>query len=261
MVRGMKLLHVAAFVTEDPFSGNPAAVCFLEEERDDAWMQGVAREMNLSETAFLRRRADDFDLRWFTPAVEVDLCGHATLASAHALWTDAPELGALTFHTRSGALQAIRHADGVELDFPATPTPAIDAPPGLHEALGASGETHQSRFDYLVRLPSQADVERVAPNFGALRDLKVRGVLVTAPGAEVDFVSRFFAPGAGIDEDPVTGSAHCALATYWAERLEQPRMSARQLSARGGALEVELVGERVKLRGAARTTLRGELLL
>lgn len=258
------VFQVDAF-TATPFRGNPAAVVPLEAPRDDAWMQDVAREMNLSETAFLLPMADGQRLRWFTPAVEVDLCGHATLASAHVLW----ETGRLAddaearFHTRSGLLTARRDGDWIEMDFPATPPAPAAAPPGLLEALGVeAADVARSRFDYLVRVSSAAAVRAVRPDFGRLREVEARGVIVTAEaddGAH-DFVSRFFAPRAGVDEDPVTGSAHCCLAPYWAARTGRDAMAGYQASARGGAVHVRLDGDRVKLRGRAVTVLRGILV-
>ena len=262
------ITQVDAF-TAEPFAGNPAAVCVLTAARDAAWMQHVAREMNLAETAFLQPRpqpqADGFDLRWFTPAVEVDLRGHATLASAHVLW----ESGRLAagdvarFHTRSGLLTATRRGDWIELDFPLMPDTPADPPAGLVEALGVTAAyVGKSRFDYLVELADEAAVRGVAPDFRRLRAVDARGVMVTSRAAspEYDFVSRFFAPGAGIDEDPVTGSAHCCLAAFWQRRLGKDRFLARQLSARGGVLRVEVAGDRVRLGGQAVTVLRGELL-
>ncbi len=260
------LFQVDAF-TDRPFAGNPAAVCLLPAWRDDAWMQHVAGEMNLSETAFLVRREDmqdGYDLRWFTPAVEVALCGHATLASAHALW----ESGRLAadevarFHTKSGVLTAVRLGDWIELNFPATHAEPADAPPGLLDAIGANALfVGRSRFDYLVEVESEAVVASLKPDHVRLRALPVRGVIVTSrastPG--VDFVSRFFAPGAGIDEDPVTGSAHCCLTPYWSAKLGSTTFVARQLSSRGGTLHVALDGDRVRLRGQAVTVVRGEL--
>lgn len=258
------LTHVDAF-TDVPFAGNPAAVCLLPEARDAAWMQHVAREMQLSETAFLVRRGpDEFDLRWFSPAVEIDLCGHATLASAHTLW----ETGVLSvdriarFHTRSGVLTAERQEGWIELNFPSTPSTAADPPPGLAEALGVEPRyTGRSRFDYLVQVESEAQVRALAPDAARLRSLPVRGVIVTARATTTgwDFVSRFFAPGSGIDEDPVTGSAHCCLAPFWAERLGKTAFVARQVSPRGGTLRVRLDGDRVRLAGQAVTILSGEL--
>lgn len=260
----MRLLQVDAF-TSEPFRGNPAAVCLLDRRRDEVWMQNVAAEMNLSETAFLLPDADGFSLRWFTPAVEVALCGHATLASAHALW----EEGLLQasqqarFQTKSGLLTADRDDEWIELDFPATPAEPADAPPELLAALGIERTVHtgKSRFDYLVEVASEDEVRRLDPDHASLRRLPVRGVIVTsrAASAGVDFVSRFFAPGSGVDEDPVTGSAHCCLTPYWAERLGKTTMTAYQASRRGGTVGVRLDGARVKLRGQAVTVLRGEL--
>jgi len=258
------IVHVDAF-TSEPFAGNPAAVCYLDDPRDAAWMQQVAREMNLSETAFLRARGDGFDLRWFTPTVEVDLCGHATVASAHALW----ESGRLAptetarFHTRSGLLTAARLGDWIELDFPATPDEAVAAPPGLVEALGLSPlYVGKSRFDYLVEVENEQAVRGLRPDFGRLGAIKARGVIVTsvASTAGVDFVSRYFAPAFGIDEDPVTGSTHCCLAPFWSRRLEKRELLARQLSPRGGLLKLRLDGDRVRIAGQAVTVWRGELL-
>jgi predicted PhzF superfamily epimerase YddE/YHI9 len=259
------LTQVDAF-TSTPFAGNPAAVCVLPAARGAEWMQNVAREMNLSETAFLVRRPshDGYDLRWFTPAVEVDLCGHATLASAHVLW----ESGALApdaiaeFHTRSGRLTARRAGEWIELNFPATPDTAAAPPDGLAEALGTRLlYTGKSRFDYVVELESEAAVRGLRPDFARLRTLPVRGVIVTsrATTAEWDFVSRFFAPGAGIDEDPVTGSAHCCLTPFWHQRLQKSSFVARQLSSRGGTLRLRLEADRVVLGGQAVTVMRGEL--
>lgn len=259
------IVQVDAF-TAEPFAGNPAAVCVLPAPREERWMQAVAREMNLSETAFLVRRGDGaWDLRWFTPAAEVELCGHATLASAHVLWSEGhlPAGETARFLTASGELRATRKPPWIELDFPATrPVPAA-APTGLAAALGAEPvATLASRFDFLVELASEAAVRALEPDFRALRSLGVRGVIVTAPAATAsfDFVSRFFAPGVGIDEDPVTGSAHCALAPYWGARLGRAEMTGYQASARGGEVRVRLAGDRVILGGQAVTVLRGELL-
>jgi predicted PhzF superfamily epimerase YddE/YHI9 len=261
---GIPIYQVDSF-TEVPFRGNPAGVCILPVPRDAAWMQSVAAEMNLSETAFLQRREDGFDLRWFTPTVEVDLCGHATLASAHILW----EIGLLDareearFHSRSGLLTARGRPGEIELDFPATPGERVTPPPGLCEAVGVRPRyVGLSRFDYLIEVETEQEVRALAPDFENLRTLGVRGVIVTAisstPG--IDFVSRFFAPGAGIDEDPVTGSAHCALGPFWSERLGKMEMIAYQASARGGRLRVRCQGSRVALAGSAVTVIRGELV-
>ncbi|MBN1178769.1 MAG: PhzF family phenazine biosynthesis protein [Anaerolineae bacterium] len=262
---GITIYQVDAFA-DQPFAGNPAAVCILPAPRDATWMQHVAREMNLSETAFLHRQEDGFDLRWFTPAVEVALCGHATLASAHVLW----EMGLLApdeearFHTASGLLTANRRGEEIELNFPATSPQAVDPPPGLADALGVVPEyVGKSRFDYLVRVRSESEVRGAQPDVARLKEMKVRGVMVTSRSASerYDFVSRFFAPGAGVDEDPVTGSAHCTLGPYWGGVLDKEEMVAYQASARGGELRVRIEGDRVILGGKAVTVLRGELLV
>jgi PhzF family phenazine biosynthesis protein len=228
-------------------------------------MQAVAREMNLSETAFLVWEDDAFRLRWFTPAVEVNLCGHATLASAHVLWDEgfAPAARPLRFMTRSGVLTATRGDDRIELDFPARPDTPVDAPPGLAEALGALPRyVGRNVDDLVVLLDDEAAVRALAPDFGALRRLPIRGVTVTAPATTpgYDFVSRFFAPAVGVDEDPVTGSAHCCLAPFWRQRLRRDEMRGYQASARGGAVWVRVAGDRVILGGQAVTVARGELL-
>ena len=261
----MKIYQVDAF-TDKPFTGNPAGVCVLPGPKDDAWMQNVAREMNLSETAFLQQQADGFRLRWFTPAVEVELCGHATLASAHILW----EAGLLArnesarFHTLSGLLTAVRRQGDIELDFPATPDEPAEAPPGLAEILGAKVMNFRSsRFDHLVEVGSEDTVRGLRPDFTRLKALPVRGIMVTSrastPG--FDFVSRFFGPAVGIDEDPVTGSAHCCLGPYWSKRLGKTEMLAYQASARGGVVGVTVMGDRVRLRGKAVTVLVAELVV
>lgn len=248
-----------------PFRGNPAAVCILPEPRPAHWMQDVAREMNLSETAFLLREGDGYRLRWFTPAVEVDLCGHATLASAHVLWEEGrldPESTA-RFYTRSGVLLAWRGVSPwIEMDFPADPPEPAEPPPGLEEALGARPvKVARSRFDLLVEVASEADVRALAPDFKKLARIESRGVIATAPSEtrDADFVSRFFAPASGVDEDPVTGSAHCCLGPYWGARLGRRQLVGYQASARGGFVRVRLAGERVVLGGRAVTVLRGVL--
>jgi PhzF family phenazine biosynthesis protein len=260
----VRLLQIDAF-TDAPFRGNPAAVCLLDGERPAEWMQNVGAEMNLAETAFLLPRSDGWSLRWFTPAVEVDLCGHATLASAHALWEEEllPPQETARFHTRSGLLTASRVGDLIELDFPATPEKAADPPALLLDALGAKKPRYvgRNKFDYIVELGSEEEVRALQPDHRRLRELPVRGVIVTSRSANghYDFVSRFFAPGSGIDEDPVTGSAHCCLAPFWADRLGKREFVAYQASRRGGTLRVRLDGDRVKLGGRAVTVLRGEL--
>jgi PhzF family phenazine biosynthesis protein len=260
----LPIVWVDAF-TAEPFAGNPAAVCVLPEPRDAAWMQHVAREMNLAETAFLDRATDGFNLRWFTPTVEVDLCGHATLAGAHVLWEtgQAAATAPIRFHTRSGVLTAVRRDDWIELDFPVTPEQPVETPPDLAEALGVRPRyVGRSRFDYLVELDSEEAVRNLRPDFHRLRTIPARGIIVTSRSStpDWDFVSRFFAPASGIDEDPVTGSSHSCLAHFWSGRLRKDRFMARQLSARGGILKVELDGDRVRLSGQAVTVIRGELL-
>ncbi len=260
---GTRITQVDAF-TSRPFAGNPAGVCVLPAARPEEWMRNVAREMNLSETAFLVPCGGGFNLRWFTPAVEVDLCGHATLASAHVLWEEG-HIGAgaqARFHTRSGLLLAAREDSWIRLDFPRKPEQPCDPPPGLAAALGAEPVyVGRNQFDYIAEFASEQVVRGMQPDFTALKKLPVRGVIVTARGAApYDFVSRFFAPGSGIDEDPVTGSAHCCLGPFWAARLNKTEFLAWQASARGGELRVQLAGERVLIGGQAVTVLRCELV-
>ena len=261
---GVPIVQVDAF-TDTPFHGNPAAVCVLESPRPAAWMQDVAREMNLPETAFVEPGADGFGLRWFTPAVEVDLCGHATLASAHVLWEDGrlPASAQARFHTRSGLLTADRSGDWIDLDFPATPAEPAAAPAGLNAAIGVTPRfVGRSRFDYLLEVDGEEIVRGCKPDFGALARVDARGVIVTsrAAASSYDFVSRFFAPRAGVNEDPVTGSAHCALAPYWTAKLGRPELVGYQASARGGTVRVRLRDDRVILGGQAVTVLRGTLM-
>ena len=261
---GLRLLQVDAF-TDRAFAGNPAAVCLLERPAEATWMQNVAREMNLSETAFLSPRAEGYDLRWFTPGAEVALCGHATLAAAHVLWTEGllPLEATARFHTKSGLLTADRRGDRIELDFPAQSAAPHDPPPGLLAALGVRPQfVGKNKTDFLIEVASEQDVRGLAPDFGKFRGLPIRGVIVTSRSATsgVDFISRFFAPGVGVDEDPVTGSAHCALAPHWAPRLGKDEMVGYQASARGGTVHVRVAGDRVKLGGQAITVLKGELV-
>jgi PhzF family phenazine biosynthesis protein len=260
----MRLLQVDAF-TNEPFKGNPAAVCLLDREVSDGWMQALAAEMNLAETAFLRPDGDGYGLRWFTPAVEVALCGHATLASAHALWEEGDVAAGepIRFATHSGVLTASARPGEIQLDFPATPPEPAEAPPGLLEALATEARwVGRSRFDYLVEVGSEQAVRALQPDLQRLRTVEARGVIVTAagdPGTGFDFVSRFFAPAAGVDEDPVTGSAHCCLAPFWSERLDKADLLAYQASRRGGVVRTSLAADRVVLGGQAVTVLRGEL--
>jgi PhzF family phenazine biosynthesis protein len=261
----IRIYQVDSF-TNVPFKGNPAGVCLLDEPADDAWMQHVAAEMNLSETAFVLQREDGAaDLRWFTPAIEVELCGHATLATAHILW----ETGILSpdtrarFHTASGLLTADRKSDRIELDFPANPPEAAKPPPGLLDALGVTAAyVGKTRFDYLVEAEDAGVVRSAAPDFRKLKHLDARGVMITARSDddEFDFVSRFFAPGVGVDEDPVTGSAHCAMAPYWAKKLGRDEVVGYQASARGGVVHCRIAGDRVLLSGHAVTVLCGQLV-
>jgi PhzF family phenazine biosynthesis protein len=259
----LPIVQVDAF-TSRPFAGNPAAVCVLPAARDAVWMQNVATEMNLSETAFLLRQADGFNLRWFTPSVEVALCGHATLASAHVLW----EAGHLKpgeqarFHTLSGLLTADKRGEWIEMDFPVKADEPAEPPARLCEALGVELKyVGRNKFDYIVELESEAVVRAIKPNHSLLGEISVRGVIVTARSANngFDFVSRFFAPGSGINEDPVTGSSHCCLGPFWAKRLGKNELLAYQASARGGVVRIRLNGDRVLLGGQAVTVLRGEL--
>ena len=257
-------LQIDAF-TDRAFAGNPAAVCLLDDEREAEWMQAVAAEMNLSETAFIRPGDNGFELRWFTPTTEVDLCGHATLASAHALWEmDVVAIGEpIHFRTKSGELICMRQGELIELDFPATPVTAADESEELCGALGVTASfVGESKFDSLVLVESEQAVRSLKPDFARLRELPVRAVIVTSvsddPG--FDFVSRCFAPAAGIDEDPVTGSAHCALAPFWSERLGKTEMTAFQASQRGGIVRVRVADDRVFLGGQAVTIFRGVLL-
>lgn len=261
---GQRITQVDAF-THTPFGGNPAAICVLPAPAAEHWMQQVAREMNLAETAFLHPEGDGFRLRWFTPAVEVDLCGHATLASAHVLWEEGhlPPAAPARFFTRSGLLTCTRQGTWIEMDFPATPAQPSEAPPELARALGVQPTfVGKSQFDYLIEVRSEEEARAVQPDFFLLQRIPIRGIIVTSRAAspEFDFVSRFFAPQDGIPEDPVTGSAHCCLAPFWHQRLGKTELHAYQASQRGGVLRVRVAGERVVIAGQAITVLRGELL-
>jgi PhzF family phenazine biosynthesis protein len=257
-------LQIDAF-TDRPFAGNPAAVCLLKDERDSQWMQAVAAEMNLSETAFVRPFYEDFELRWFTPTIEVELCGHATLASAHALWEEGVVGNSepIHFHTKSGELICTQRHDLIELDFPATPISPAGSSEELCEALGTTPSfVGRSEYDQLVLVESEQILRSLRPDFATLRKLPIRGIAVTCASDDphFDFLSRFFAPGAGIDEDPVTGSAHCSLGPFWGERLGKTNMTAFQASARGGIVRVRLSGDRVFLGGQAVTIFKGVLV-
>ena len=257
----IKQFQVDAFATR-PFAGNPAAICPLASWPDDALLQAIAEENNLSETAFFVPSAKGFRLRWFTPVAEVDLCGHATLAAAHVLFD---VLGyanpSITFETRSGELIVRRKSSLLIMDFPARPAVACSAPEVLAEALGRRPIEVLSADDYLAVFDSQEAVSGINPDYGLLGQLDLRGVIVTAPGSDVDFVSRFFAPKFGISEDPVTGLAHCTLAPYWSDRLGKDTLAARQVSRRGGDILCEVKGSRVLLSGSAVTVMVATITL
>ena len=268
---GRVQLSVVDAFTAVPFAGNPAGVC-LTDSSDAAWMQAVAAEMNLSETAFVDvstlPRTGEVGLRWFTPTTEVDICGHATLASAHVLHEAGEVDGPIAFRTAVGVLRADRAGSAIVLDFPVdVPVPGLPDGPWADEFADALGvavvAVARCRYDVLVEVPTAADVRALEPDLSALKAASGRGVIVTAPADDespgADFVSRFFAPAVGIDEDPVTGSAHCCLAPYWAARVGRPSLVGAQLSRRGGLVGVEVVGDRVMLRGDAVTVTSGEL--
>jgi len=261
---GLQIHHVDAF-TDKLFSGNPAAVCILSGARDETWMQHVAREMNLSETAFLLREGDGYRLRWFTPVVEVDLCGHATLASAHTLYETGSvgEREEVRFQTRSGVLTAKRSGGWIELNFPSEEDANSKAPDDLVKALGIRPKyVGQNRFDYIVEAESEDILRRMKPDYSLLAQITTRGVIVTSrsDSEKYDFVSRFFAPAVGINEDPVTGSAHCCLGPFWKKKLHKDEFTAYQASERGGVVKVRVQGERILLSGQAVTVLKSQLL-
>jgi PhzF family phenazine biosynthesis protein len=258
------IFQVDAF-TDRPFAGNPAAVCILPEPRDDAWLQAVAGEMNLSETAFLTKEADGFRLRWFTPKVEVALCGHATLASAHVLWQEglAKRDETIRFHTLSGLLTASRKGEEIELDFPLEPADPIDPPANLAKALGVPLKyVGKNRFDFLVEVDSETTVRSMTPDFKLLATVTSRGVIATSRSSDprFDFVSRFFAPAAGIDEDPVTGSAHCCLGAYWRNQMGKSEFLAYQASAQDSVVRVRVDEKRAYLGGKAVSVMKGFFL-
>lgn len=260
----MNITIIDAF-TDRPFKGNPAAVCLLNSEIPDERMQRIANEMNLSETAYLIRRETGYSLRWFTPQTEVDLCGHATLASAHYLWEEAGVTDSeLLFHTKSGVLTAKREGDWIQLDFPSEEAQECVPPNELIEGLHGTAYTFigRNRMDYIAEVEDEAAVRNLQPNLNVWAKVPSRGVIVTSKSAlpGIDFVSRCFFPAVGIDEDPVTGSAHCCLGPYWGSKLEKRELTAMQLSSREGYLKVTVQGDRVLLRGQAVTTLRGQLV-
>jgi PhzF family phenazine biosynthesis protein len=256
------IYQVDAF-TNELFKGNPAAVCPLKEWLTDDVMQQLAAENNLSETAFIVPEGDKYRIRWFTPGTEVKLCGHATVATAHVLFN---ELGydkeVIVFNSLSGELRVKKTGEGkIQLDFPANPPEETEIPVGMFEGLGVEGKVFKTSFDYMVVLNSQQEVEALNPDFKTLSQVKARGVIVSAKGDEVDFVSRCFYPQSGVDEDPVTGSAHTIMIPYWAEQLGKTKMVARQLSKRGGELFCELKGDRALMEGFAVTYMKGEYYL
>lgn len=258
----MKINIVDAF-TDKPYRGNPAAVCILQSEMPDEWMQSVAAEMNLSETAFLIQQQDGFTLRWFTPEAEVDLCGHATLASAHLLWeANITHEEEIKFFTKSGTLSARKNDTWIELNFPLEPAEGIEAPELLKDCFNVPFKyVGKNRMDFIIEVEDEKVVRCLQPDIALLNTIETRGVIVTARSNEpdVDFVSRFFCPSIGVNEDPVTGSAHCCLGPYWKEKLGKDRFTAKQLSARGGLLKLHILSERILIYGQAVTTLTGEL--
>ena len=260
-MKKIKLYQIDAF-TDKVFHGNPAAVCVLDEWLEDRKMQQIAAENNLAETAFVVPNGSDYEIRWFTPTVEVDLCGHATLASGYVLfhYYNHPT-NTIKFQSRnSGLLTVDRAGEELTLDFPADVYQLAEAPQALIQALGVSpAETYKGKTDYMLLFRSQKEVEALAPDFRVLASVEARGIIVTAPGEEVDFVSRFFCPQVGIDEDPVTGSAHTTLTPFWSQKLSKKVLRARQLSARQGHLTCEFLGSRVKITGKAVAYLTGEI--
>lgn len=257
----IKIYQVDAF-TDQPFHGNPAGVCILSEPKSDRWMQSIANEMNLSETAFLLSNEDGFTLRWFTPTTEVDLCGHATLASAHILWEqNLSDQDEIHFFTKSGMLIANRKEEFIKLDFPAEPAVSCDPPADLLESLGVEvNYIGKNRIDYLLEVESEEKLRNINPDWSLLQKVKTRGVIVTCQSSsDYDFVSRAFYPAVGINEDPVTGSAHCCLGPYWQKKLNKDSLIAYQASQRGGVIHVEVSGDRVILGGKAITMLIGSM--
>ena len=262
-VTRQKIYQIDAF-SDVVFGGNPAAVCILDQWFEDALMQKIAAENNLAETAFVVKRASDYEIRWFTPTTEVALCGHATMASAHVIFNyyDHPSAIVEFYSQHSGKLSVTKHHDQLILDFPADTITKIDPPADILAGFDMDPlEVYQGKTDYLMVYGSQQDIEQSNPNFHILKQSNARGIIVTAPGDQVDFVSRFFAPGSGVDEDPVTGSAHTTLTPYWSEKLGKSQLKAQQISKRKGNLICELLGDRVKIAGKAVTYLVGELYL
>lgn len=257
-------IYVVDAFTNEAFRGNPAGVCVTENAVSEQWMQNVASEMKHAETAFLHKQEDHYSLRWFTPEVEVDLCGHATLAAAHILWTEGHETASeLRFMTKSGLLKATRHNEWIHLDFPLEPASACEPPDSLVKGLGVPFKyIGRNRMDYIVEVENEDTVKSLNPDLSLLKQLEGRGVIVTSRANDeaVDFVSRCFFPAIGIDEDPVTGSAHCCLGPYWQQQLRKSEISALQISKRGGVLKLQLSGDRIRISGQAITTLKGRIL-
>ena len=258
----LPIFQVDAFANET-FKGNPAAVVPLDKWLDDELMQKIAMENNLAETAFFVPSQQGFEIRWFTPLTEVDLCGHATLATAHVIWQVAGITSSdLQFMSRSGLLRVKKDGEKIQLDFPADKLSTIECPKSISEAIGDTPlSAFKGKTDYLLIFKDQQTIEQLNPNFHLLKQTGDRGIIVTAAGNEVDFVSRFFAPSVGIDEDPVTGSAHTSLTPYWSRILNKTKMTAQQLSHRGGELEIETLGERILISGKAVTYLQGEIFI
>lgn len=256
----LRIYQVDAF-SDSVFSGNPAAVIPLENWLKDELMQQIALENNLSETSFFVKIETGYHIRWFTPVVEVDLCGHATIATAHVLWQHLNYPGdSISFKSRSGGLGVTRDNDYYTLDFPTDKLEKVGTPEIIAQSIGSDPiECYKGREDYLLLFDNQSTIENLTPDFTQLKKLKTRGIIATARGKDVDFVSRCFFPYFGIDEDPVTGSAHTTLAPYWSKRLDKNEMTARQISKRGGYLKCRLAGERTFISGQAVTYLKGEI--
>lgn len=256
---GIKQFVVDAFASQ-PFTGNPAAVCLIESWISESLLQAIASENNLSETAFIAPKDDGYQLRWFTPVAEVDLCGHATLAAAHVLFNHLDfKRKEIVFHTRSGELKVTRAGSLLEMTFPSSSPKLCEAPDNLLLGLGGSPSEIYCAEDYLVVYPDEATIRDLTPDFQLLSKVDLRGVIVTAPGNEFDFVSRCFFPKYGVNEDPVTGSAHCQLAPYWAERLNKRILQAKQVSRRPGEIICQVIADKVLLSGNAVTFMQGEL--
>ena len=256
-------IYILDAFTDRQFGGNPAAVCILDQELDEVTMQSIAAQNNLAETAFLLGSGAEYTIRWFTPLVEVDLCGHASLASAWVIFkTLDPGSDKLCFHSRSGELHIHQDGDFLSLDFPSDHVKEAPAPEMLIESLGSDPlRVYKGRSDYLLEFENESEIRKLAPDFQALKQVNARGIIVTAPGEDVDFVSRFFAPSVGINEDPVTGSAHTSLTPFWSKKLNKTKLEAIQLSPRSGRISCTYLGERVLLKGQVQLYSRGTIFL